>query len=123
MKKQNKILVVNARLLRKNMTKEERHLWFDFLRTYPVKFTRQKILGKYIADFYCSQANLVIEIDGSQHYFDEELKKDQERTKFLEQYGVKVVRFTNIDINNRFDEVCEYVDLLIKDIINNPSVS
>ena len=105
------------------MTKEERHLWFDFLRTYPVKFTRQKILGKYIADFYCSQANLVIEIDGSQHYFDEELKKDQERTKFLEQYGVKVVRFTNIDINNRFDEVCEYVDLLIKDIINNPSVS
>ena len=67
------------------MTAEERHLWFDFLREYPVKFTRQKILGRYIADFYCPQAKLVIELDGSQHYEDNEREKDSERTEYLEQ--------------------------------------
>ena len=62
--KHNKALVQNAKALRKNMTKEEKHLWYDFLRTYPIRFLRQKILGKYIADFYCAEAKLVIELDG-----------------------------------------------------------
>lgn len=66
--KYNKANVPIAKTLRKNMTKQEKHLWYDFLREYPIKFTRQKVLGKYIADFYCAKANLVIEIDGSQHY-------------------------------------------------------
>ena len=67
-RKHNKNIVSLARELRKNMTKEEKHLWYDFLRTYPIKFMRQKIIGRYIADFYCAKANLVIELDGSRHY-------------------------------------------------------
>ena len=72
-RKHNNKIVPFAKELRKNMTKEERHLWFDFLKEYPLKFTRQKVLGKYIADFYCAKANVVIELDGSQHYEDEGL--------------------------------------------------
>ena len=68
--KHNKQLVPLAKQLRKEMTKEERHLWYDFLRAYPVRFSRQKVLGKYIADFYSAEAKLVIELDGSQHYED-----------------------------------------------------
>ena len=66
------------------MTKEERRLWFDYLRTYPVRFSRQKVLGRYIADFYCAQAGLVLELDGSQHYEPEEQEKDAQRTAYLE---------------------------------------
>ena len=73
--KHNKQLVPLAKQLRKEMTKEERHLWYDFLRSYPVRFSRQKVLGKYIADFYCAEAKLVIELDGSQHYEDRNIKK------------------------------------------------
>ena len=94
-RKHNKNIISLARELRKNMTKEEKHLWYDFLRTYPIKFMRQKIIGRYIADFYCAKANLVIEIDGSQHYEKEEKIKDAERTKYLEEFGIKVIRFTN----------------------------
>ena len=71
----NSKLTRNAQTLRKNMTKEERHLWYDYLRSYPIRFQRQKVLGKYIADFYCAEAKLVIELDGSQHYTDENTKK------------------------------------------------
>ena len=81
--KHNKQLVPLAKQLRKEMTKEERHLWYDFLRSYPVRFSRQKVLGKYIADFYCAEAKLVIELDGSQHYEDRNIKKDADRTAFL----------------------------------------
>ena len=113
-KKQNAELIAFARDLRKNMTKEERHLWYDFLRTYPVRFLRQKIIGKYIVDFYCASAGLVIELDGSQHYEKESISKDLRRTAFLEGMGYKVVRFTNEDINRKFDAVCEYIDILVK---------
>ena len=75
--KHNKQLVPLAKQLRKEMTKEERHLWYDFLRSYPVRFSRQKVLGKYIADFYCAEAKLVIELDGSQHNEDRNIKKMQ----------------------------------------------
>ena len=81
--KHNKQLVPFAKQLRKEMTKEERHLWYDYLRTYPVRFSRQKVLGKYIADFYSAEAKLVIELDGSQHYEDVNTEKDAERTAFL----------------------------------------
>ena len=90
--KHNKQLIPFAKQLRKEMTKEERHLWYDFLRTYPVRFSRQKVLGKYIADFYCAEAKLVIELDGSQHFEEVNTEKDTERTIFLEGYGLTVIR-------------------------------
>ena len=82
--KHNKQLIPLARKLRKEMTREECHLWYDFLRRYPVRFLRQKVLGKYIADFYCAKAKLVIELDGSQHYENTNIEKDTVRTAFLE---------------------------------------
>ena len=87
--KHNKQLVPFAKQLRKEMTKEERHLWYDFLRSHPVRFSRQKVLGKYIADFYSAEAKLVIELDGSQHYDAGNLEKDAARTAFLEGYGLR----------------------------------
>ena len=113
--KHNKQLVPLAKQLRKEMTKEERHLWYDFLRTYPVRFSRQKVLGKYIADFYSAEAKLVIELDGSQHYDDNNMEKDAERTAFLEEYGLSVVRIPNNEVNQNFRGVCEYIDLAVKE--------
>ena len=108
--KHNPKLVPFAKELRKNMTKEERHLWYDFLRSYPVKFTRQKVLGRYIADFYCAKAKLVIELDGSQHFEPAEVEKDAERTRFLESYGLTVLRIPNNEVMRNFRGVCEYID-------------
>jgi very-short-patch-repair endonuclease len=113
-RKYNSKIVPLARELRKNMTKEERHLWYDFLREYPEKFTRQKVLGKYITDFYCAKANIVIELDGSQHYEDNGMKQDALRTEFLEQYGLKVIRISNLDINKNFEGVCMFIDNEVK---------
>ena len=112
--KQNKQLVPFARQLRKNMTKEERHLWYDYFRTHPARFTRQKILGKYIADFYSATAKLVVELDGSQHYEDENQRKDAVRTSFLEEYGLMVLRIPNNAVNRNFRGVCEYIDYTIE---------
>ena len=109
-RKHNVDLTTNARTLRKSMTKEERHLWYDFLRNYPIKFTRQKVLGKYIADFYCAKANLVVELDGSGHYEDVGLMNDEKRTQYLEQYGIKVIRISNLDVLKNFEGVCMYID-------------
>ncbi len=113
-RKHNSNLVAYARDLRKNMTKEERRLWYDFLNTYPIKFTRQKILGKYIADFYCAKANLVIELDGSQHYEPEGIENDNKRTAYLNRYKIRVIRISNLDIKNNFEVVCQYIDEIIK---------
>ena len=112
--KHNKQLVPLAKQMRKNMTKEERHLWYDFLRSYPVRFSRQKVLGKYIADFYSAQAKLVIELDGSQHYADNNLVSDTERTAFLKNYDLTVIRIPNNEINTNFQGVCEYIDAAVK---------
>ena len=101
---QNPTLVGNARNLRKAMTKEERHLWYDFLKSYPVRFSRQKVLGKYIADFYSSEAKLVIELDGSQHFEEESNRKDKERTEFLESYGLQVIRIPKTKLCTTFPE-------------------
>lgn len=113
-RKHNHNLVLNAKSLRKNMTKEERHLWYDFLRAYPIRFQRQKIIGKYIVDFYSAKMNLVIELDGSQHFEDKGMEYDAERSKYLEQYGLTVIRIPNNEINGNFDGVCEYIDHYIK---------
>ncbi len=113
-RKYNKSLAPFAKQLRKEITKEERHLWYDFLRNYPIRFLRQKVLGKYIADFYSAEAKLVIELDGSQHYETEEMEKDKERTAFLESYGLKVLRIPNNEINRNFQGVCEYIDAVCK---------
>ena len=112
--KHNKQLVPLAKLLRKEMTKEERHLWNDFLRTHPGRFSRQKVLVKYIADFYSAEAKLVIELDGSQHYEDGNMKKDTERTTFLEGYGLTVIRIPNNEVTRNFRGVCEYIDAAVK---------
>ena len=112
--KHNKELVPFAKQLRKEMTKEEKHLWYDFLRSYSVRFSRQKVLGKYIADFYSAEAKLVIELDGSQHYEKDNVIKDAERTAFLEKYGLTVIRIANNEIFKNFRGVCEYIDDAVK---------
>ena len=121
-RKHNKNIVHIAKTLRKNMTKEERHLWYDFLRTYPIKFSRQKILGKYIADFYSAEAKLIIELDGSQHYRDENIQKDFERTKDLEQYGLKILRIPNNQVNQNFRGVCDYIDNEVKQSLHRNNI-
>ena len=113
--KHNKQLVPLARALRKNMTKEERRLWYDFLRDYPVRFSRQKVLGRYIADFYSAEAKLIIELDGSQHYEDENIRKDARRTEFLEAYGLRIIRMANNEITENFDGVCNYIDAVVRE--------
>ena len=120
-RKHNKKLVPLAKSLRKNMTKEERHLWYDFLRNYPIRFIRQKILGRYIADFYCAKANLVIELDGSQHYENNGNAYDEERTEYLKGYGITVVRISNIDIMRNFERVCMYIDDMVKQSLSQQS--
>ena len=116
--KHNSSLTDSARELRKNMTREERHLWYDFLRTYPIRFYRQKVLGWYVADFYCAEAKLVIELDGSQHCEADGPEKDAKRTTFLEEYGLKVVRIQNPQIWQNFEGVCAYIDALVKQTVS-----
>ena len=108
--KHNLLLTPLAKQLRKEMTKEERHLWYDFLRGHPARFSRQKVLGSYIADFYSAQARMIIELDGSQHYEEENMLKDAQRTEFLQGYGLKVLRIANNEVNRNFRGVCEYID-------------
>ena len=100
----------NAQKLRREMTKEERRLWYDFLKQLPLTVNRQKVIGRYIVDFYCASAKLVIELDGSQHYESEGTASDWERDYALNQLGITVVRYSNSDINRNFDGVC--ADLL-----------
>ena len=111
--KHNKELVPLAKKLRNDMTKEERHLWYDYLRTCPYRFSRQKVLGRYIIDFYCAESKLAIELDGSQHYEPENIEKDKERASFLSGYGIKVIRIPNSEVNNNFRGVCEYIEMMV----------
>ena len=113
--KRNYKLVDNARSLRKEMTKEERHLWYDYLRGHPAKFRRQAVMGKYIVDFYCAKAKLVIELDGSQHYEPQNQYSDQLRTEYLASFGVTVLRVANNEIMQNFRGVCEYIDQLVQE--------
>ena len=119
-RKYNKEIVPTAKMLRKNMTKEEKHLWYDFLRTYPIRFLRQKVLGKYIVDFYCAEAKLVVELDGSGHYSEAGKQYDAERTAFLEEYGLTVIRIPNSEIHNNFRGICDYIDHTVKQSLSQP---
>ena len=113
-RKHNERLVPYAKELRKNMTKEERRLWYDFLREYPVRFSRQKVLGRYIVDFYSAEARIIIELDGSQHYEEVEQQRDEERTVFLESYGLRVIRIPNNEVSGNFRGVCEHIDAAVR---------
>ncbi|HJI28440.1 MAG TPA: endonuclease domain-containing protein [Veillonellaceae bacterium] len=104
-----------AKNLRKNMTEQERKLWFTFLKNHPIRFYRQKIVDKYILDFYCHRAKLAIEIDGSQHYEDKQETYDFERTAYLKKLGILVIRYTNRDISLHFIEVKKDIDRILQD--------
>ncbi|MBR3845173.1 MAG: DUF559 domain-containing protein [Clostridia bacterium] len=113
--KKNKKLLNIARILRSNMTRQEKHLWYDFLRYYPIKIYKQRIIDGFIADFYCHSARLVIELDGSGHYTKRGREYDQERTEILEKYGICVLRFTNSDVDDNFEGVCYMIDKIINE--------
>ncbi len=104
--KYNKDLVSTSQELRKEMTREEKHLWYDFLKKLPLTVNRQKNIGNYIVDFYISSKNTVIEIDGSQHYREENRALDEIRDSDLQKLGLNVIRYSNIDVNRNFDLVC-----------------
>ena len=106
-KQNNSKLTPNAKKLRNNMTKEERHLWYDYLKSLPVTVHRQKILGNYIVDFYIASAKLVIELDGSQHYWETGQRNDLVRDAYFNSIGCTVLRYSNADVNLRFRSVCE----------------
>ena len=114
MKAYNKENIPLAKALRKNMTRWERKLWYDFLRSYPVCFQRQKAIGNYIADFYCAKARLVVELDGGGHYAPDQARKDEARTDDLNAMDLTVVRICNLDIDRNFRGVCEYIDHLVQ---------
>ena len=105
----NSNLTANSKKLRKEMTKEEKHLWYDFLKNLPVTVNRQKVIGRYIVDFYIASSKIVIELDGSQHYDNNALKKDAERDLYMKKLGITVLRYTNLDISNNFEGVCQDV--------------
>ena len=111
----NKELRTNAQNLRKNKTKEEAHLWYQCLCRAKYRFRRQYVIGNYIADFYCHKAKLVVELDGSQHYDPQEMEKDRKRTQYLQTQGIRVLRFTNLDIQRGFRDVCEAIDMAAKE--------
>ena len=109
----NKKLIGNSRALRKNMTKEERHLWYDYLKLLPITVRRQKVIGTYIVDFYIAEAKLVIELDGSQHFEESGQEKDAQRDKYLEGLGLTVLRIPNNAVTENFRGVCEKISQLL----------
>ncbi len=110
----NKSLKTLSSNLRNNATPQENKLWYEFLRTYPVRFNRQRIVGNFILDFYCAKARLAVELDGSQHYENKGINHDEQRTEYLESFGIYVLRFTNSEINENFYEVCTVIDETVK---------
>ena len=113
----NQKLTPRAQQLRKNMTKEERKLWYEYLRNYPYQFRRQVAFGNYILDFYCAAAKLAIELDGSQHYEADGLEYDNRRTAFLNRMGISVLRFTNTDVMRNLSGVCQKIDMTVNNRI------
>lgn len=111
----NHKLIPNAKKLRKNATPQEKHLWYDFLCSYPIRLQRQKTIDRFIADFYCHAAKLIIEIDGSQHYTEDGMAYDKERSLILSKYGLYVLRFSNREIDRQFRSVCEMIDKTVQE--------
>lgn len=110
----NHKMLEQVRSLRREMTRQEKRLWYDFLKTYPEKFYRQRSIDRYIVDFYCSAARIVIELDGSQHYTQDGIQYDLIRTEVLERYGLLVLRFPNAEIDEHFEAVCMLIDQSVK---------
>ena len=108
-------LTPRAKELRKNMTPEERHLWYDFLRFHPVRFLRQKVIDGYIIDFYCASARLAVELDGTQHNAPEYREYDAERERCLNGWGIEVIRFSNREIHSKFSNVCRKIDETVQE--------
>ncbi len=97
----------NSQKLRNNMTPEELHLWLDFLKGLPHNVRRQKTIDKYILDFYIPKLRIAIEIDGKQHGREENRNDDMERDRFLAAMDIKVLRYTNVEVNENFASVCK----------------
>jgi len=114
----NSKLTPHAQNLRKNMTKEERKLWYEYLRTYPHRFRRQVAFGNYILDFYCASARLAVELDGSQHYEPKGQWYDTQRSAYLNSLGIYVLRFSNLDVLQNLDGVCRMIDLVVSKRMN-----
>jgi very-short-patch-repair endonuclease len=114
-KRQNPSLTGLSQTLRRRMTPEEKHLWYDFLQYLPLTIHRQKVIGHYIADFYIPEAKIVIELDGSQHFEPKHAEKDRERDAYMESFGILVLRYTNYYVNRDFSAVCEDVHNHIED--------
>ena len=110
-------LKTRAQELRKNMTKEERKLWYEYLSRYPCRFRRQVTCGRFILDFYCATAQLAVELDGSQHYLPQGQTYDLERTAYLENQGITVLRFSNSDVLRNFYGVCQKIDIAVSERI------
>ena len=119
----NKNNIHLAKTLRKNMTPWERKLWYQFLRNYPVRFQRQKAIDRYIVDFYCAKARLVIELDGSEHYKPTQQKNDILRTQTLEKRGLTVLRIANNEIERNFKGVCEYINMVVDQSVSPSTAS
>ncbi len=118
----NGSLIHRSRNLRKNMTRQEGILWYKFLRTYSIRFYRQRIINNFIVDFYCPKARLIIEIDGGQHYRGYNIFYDKKRTLFLEKYGLIVLRYTNLDIDYRFSAVCDHIHTNVENRIKSLNI-
>ena len=102
------------------MTKEERHLWYDFLKKIPITVHRQKVIGKYVVDFYCASAKIAIELDGSQHYELDARIKDRKREEYLNDLGITILRYTNLEIHRNFKGVCADIVNHIENVIGEP---
>ena len=113
-KTRNSKLTGISKVLRKNMTPEEKHLWYDFLKKLPQTVNRQKVIGKYVVDFYCATAKIVIELDGSQHREKKGVISDSKRDAYLNANGITVLRYSNLDVNKRFNDVCRDIMLQIE---------
>ena len=111
-------LLKTAKCLRRVMTTQEKHLWYDFLQKYPIKIYKQRIIGNYIVDFYCSFVGLVIEIDGSQHRTSRGMASDSVRDEYFQSLGLQVMRFSNFEIDHCFIDVCEKIDRFIQENID-----
>ena len=121
--RRNHKLLENARKLRREMTSQEKHLWYDYLRCYPIKIYKQRIIDNFIVDFYCAKAKLVIELDGSQHFTPDGKHYDSLRTDVIEKYKLKVIRFSNNDVDNKFNGVCSVIDRTIQERIDEKEKS
>ncbi|MFR5795302.1 MAG: endonuclease domain-containing protein [Christensenellales bacterium] len=113
----NHKLIPRAKELRKDATEQEKCLWYKYLSQYPIRFQRQKTIGRFIADFYCAKAKLAIELDGSQHFSNEGKAYDESRTAGLEEYGITVIRFSNAEVDKHFESVCEVIDKTVRALI------